>query len=226
MKRMAKVLGLRAFTLIELLAVIAIIGLLSALVLGLSGTATTKSREARIRGEHARLLSDIESYKAEVGTYPPDNTDTNKFSNNYERAGRNSLFYELSGATFRNNAFVVVGKNETIATTVLKENFGVDGVQNSSRKGGEIPFRGVSFKPDQYKELQPVNNDPNLDVEVLVVPIKAPSHVELDARGNKGKLNPWLYDASSTNRHNPETFDLWTEYLAKKRTNVFGNWKE
>jgi hypothetical protein len=54
------------------------------------------------------------------------------------------------------------------------------------------------------------------------VPIKGP--VELE--GKTGKINAWFYDVSSTNRHNPESYDLWTEYSGKNRTVVFGNWKE
>lgn len=218
-----------AFTLIELLAVIAIIGLLSGLVVGLSGVASTKSREARIRAEHAKLLSGIESYKSELGNFPPDNP--NKGLPYLEWAGKNSLFYELSGALFSNGVFVVVARNEAVNATDLTAALGVKGVENSSRTAREIPFKGINFKGDQYKEL----NVPG-DVEVLAVPIKGPFQLD----GKLGKINPWFYDCTSTNRHNSETFDLWTEYSAGNqkikdasgnfvtvpRTNVFGNWKE
>src|SRR5687767_4612833 len=95
----------RGFTLIELLVVIAIIAILAGIVLGTAGLATTKSREARIKGEHAQLLTHIESYKATMGNYPPDGFklpdfpgDTNE--NYHIKAGRSPLFYELSGAIF------------------------------------------------------------------------------------------------------------------------------
>src|ERR1041385_3154104 len=65
-----------AFTLVELLAVIAIIGLLAGIVLATGGTAISASRKARIQGEHSRLVTAIEDYKAVMGNFPPDNQDT------------------------------------------------------------------------------------------------------------------------------------------------------
>src|SRR5687768_15920298 len=59
--------GCNGFTLVELLAVIAIIALLAGIVVGVSGTATIKSREGRMRAEHAELVTAIETYKLELG---------------------------------------------------------------------------------------------------------------------------------------------------------------
>ncbi len=209
-----------AFTLIELLTVIAIIGLMAGLVIGLSGLATTKSRASRMQAEHQRLVTAIESYKAELGNYPPDNQDTNSPN----RLGMNSLFYELSGATFRNTAdggeFETQNASEIIKAKDLKAAFGVRGVDNSARSKRDIPYAGISFKQDQYKELEGF-----ADAEILVNPLKGPKEREIAGKGNR-KLNPWLYDASSTNRHNQDGFDLWAEYLNKDRTVIIGNWKE
>jgi len=63
--------GLLAFTLIELLVVISIIGILAGLTVGLSGVASRKSKESRIRGDLNRLVTVIENYKARLGSYPP-----------------------------------------------------------------------------------------------------------------------------------------------------------
>lgn len=218
-----------AFTLIELLAVIAIIGLLAAMVLGLSGLATTKSREARMRGEHAKLLTAIEGYKAEIGHYPQDHPDITKVSgtNRYELAGKNSLFYELSGATFENTGggqFTTLNKSESVKvsdlTTVLK----VKGIENSARRKPEVPYQKVTFRTSQYAELAEGE-----DVEILIAPIKGPWDQTFEKRvksGAKQYVNPWFYDASSTNRHNLESFDLWSEYLLGKDTKVISNWKD
>src|SRR3954471_9984414 len=98
--------GQQAFTLIELLAVIAIIALLAGIVLGTAGLATWKSRESRIKAEKDRLVTAIEDYKAVMGNFPPDNQDTSVNLNDaqqyHERCGKNPLFYELSGCTFDN----------------------------------------------------------------------------------------------------------------------------
>lgn len=228
----------RAFTLVELLAVIAIIGLLSGLIVGLSGVAVQKQRESRIKGEHGKLLTAIEGYKAELGNYPPDNPDRttwpdDKTDSYHERCGRNPLFYELSGAVFDAGNFKVVSKDTTIAATVLKSELGVSGIENSSRSPRDIPFRGVGFKASEYQILA---RPDKLEVQILATPLKGPN----DLKGMTGPINPWYYDVSSTNRHNGETFDLWTEYMAGNqkikdgsgnyitvpKTNVFGNWKE
>jgi prepilin-type N-terminal cleavage/methylation domain-containing protein len=209
------------FTLIELLAVIAIIALMAGLVVGLSGLATAKSRAARVTAEHHNLVSAIEAYKAELGNYPPDNRsqpDLNK------RPGLNSLFYELSGATFSGSGsagvFQTQNKLETIKATDLNLAFGVKGVDNSARNKKDIPYRGITFRESQYKELADFP-----DAEVLVLPLKGPTIRALNGKGGR-ILNPWLYDASSTNRHNRDGFDLWGEYNAKDRVITVGNWKD
>lgn len=60
----------RAFTLIELLAVIAIIGIMSALTFGLYGFVRTSRLEAKARGEIAVLRTKLEEFKGRYGEYP------------------------------------------------------------------------------------------------------------------------------------------------------------
>lgn len=61
---------LRAFTLIELLTVIAIIAVLMALILGVGGMVQTKASRDRASAEIAALSTAMESYKADNGIYP------------------------------------------------------------------------------------------------------------------------------------------------------------
>src|SRR5262245_47967948 len=63
--------GVPGFTLIELLVVISVIGLVAGLTVGLSGVASGKSKESRIRGDLNRLVTLIENYRAKLGSYPP-----------------------------------------------------------------------------------------------------------------------------------------------------------
>jgi hypothetical protein len=62
----------------------------------------------------------------------------------------------------------------------------------------------------------------------LITPLPGPHELEAKA-GTTGtatkKVNPWFYDASSTNRNNPESFDLWSEYKTRDGNKVIGNWK-
>jgi prepilin-type N-terminal cleavage/methylation domain-containing protein len=222
-----------AFTLIELLAVIAIIALLAGLVLGTAGLATTKSREARMKGELAKIQTGIEDYKAVMGNFPQDNQDTNQRDpdpniDRHIKAGMNPLFYELSGCTFDGGKgwlFTTQNKSESVSAADIKNDLGVKGIENSARNKRDIPFhRGLNFKANEYSEV-----GPKAGTVILVVPLPGPydskfPHYDPRTLKYTKNLNPWFYDSSSTNRHNMETYDLWTEYLAAKKTNVLGNW--
>jgi prepilin-type N-terminal cleavage/methylation domain-containing protein len=225
-------LGLRArvgaFTLIELLAVIAIIGLLAGLVLGTAGLATRKAREARMKAQHGKLITGIETYKADMNNFPPDNQDPGLNNigdtNTYHlRAGKNPLFYELSGCTFDNaggGTFTTQSKGQSVVANDLTKALGVKGVENSARSKKDIPFRGITFKSSEYALL-----DPYTDVDILITPLPGPYDSQFKSTGPGNKLlNPWFYDASTTNRHNIETYDIWTEYKSSDGTKTIGNW--
>ena len=65
-----------AFTLIELIVVVSIIAVLSALVLSTAGYARKKGARARAETEIAAMSAACENYKADNGIYPA-NSDTN-----------------------------------------------------------------------------------------------------------------------------------------------------
>lgn len=67
---MRRRLGVGAFTLLELLAVIAIIAVLTGIVIGVGRRATETGRVARAKAELAVLSAALESYKRQHGDYP------------------------------------------------------------------------------------------------------------------------------------------------------------
>lgn len=219
-----------AFTLIELLVVIAIIGLLAGLLIPLAGIATTKMKVARVSAELNGYVTAIESYKLEVGSYPPDHGDLRRMTRIHELTNQyrtncalNPLFYELSGAVFTNKQFRTVVDNEVITTNDLYLAFKREGIVNSARTKFDVPYKGFSPKPAQFNEL-----NIGQDVEILVVPTRGPMMIPGRVRGNPNatnRINPWFYDASSTNRHNRATYDLWAEIIVGGETTIIGNWK-
>lgn len=83
-----------AFTLIELIVVIAVIIVLAGLVLGTSGYVVNKGKRSRAEAEIAAMSAALESYKADNGIYPrsaaSDTLDA--------RATYNSLNYQAACA--------------------------------------------------------------------------------------------------------------------------------
>jgi type II secretion system protein G len=65
--------GRSAFTLIELLLVIAIVAILAGLTLSTSGFVNNKAAESRARADVAALASAIDRFKLEFGSYPANN---------------------------------------------------------------------------------------------------------------------------------------------------------
>src|ERR1051326_7850251 len=92
-----------AFTLLELLVVVAVIGVLAALIFPVTRGVSRIKLTSRARAELAQLESFIDTYKAKLGVYPPDNPDT---QNKRVLAGLNQLYYELEGTRYEGNTFV------------------------------------------------------------------------------------------------------------------------
>lgn len=63
-----------AFTLIEMLVVMAVIALLAGIVLSLNGLVQRKAALTRAAGEIAAMAAACHSYKADLGSYPEDAT--------------------------------------------------------------------------------------------------------------------------------------------------------
>jgi len=211
--------------LIEMLTVIAVIGLLAALVAGLSSLSGAKSRQNRIKAELNLLVMSIENFKGDFGHYPPDHVLPQQNPNDpLVDTVTNQLFYELSGVIVDNvnKQFYTAGRTETINTTTVRAFFNTDGFVNARTDAKATPRAYFQPKSSQYAEISgpPPANTPV--VEVLVAPVKWPLNRADQPTGRKG-VNPWRY-VSTRPTNNVSSFDLWAEWVERKEVKILSNW--
>ncbi len=99
----------RAFTLVELLTVIAIIAILAGLVLSTAGYIQKKAARSRAEAEIAAMEAALESYKADNGSYPrgpaSDALNPNTKTPASYKAASVELYRALSGDTNLNRQY-------------------------------------------------------------------------------------------------------------------------
>jgi len=86
----------RAFTLVELLVAIAIIGILMGIAIPAITAALRTARESSVRTEVETLSQAIEAYKLKYGDYPPDFFDWNVVVRHYRKAFPDIAIDELA----------------------------------------------------------------------------------------------------------------------------------
>ncbi len=218
-----------AFTLIELMAVIAIMGIIAAMVVTMGVAASQKKKDASVDADKNKLVMMISAYYAKLNYYPADNGNTapdvaEGKLNLYEGdTATNPLVYELVGASnYNSGAYLLVfnspNSNNTITAASYSKVFNRGGVAN-----GDMVEPHDFFVPGPSpKEYAPyaLGSGASPAICGLIVPATLV--------GNNTN-NFWHYDSSSSRRHNMQSFDLWAEYsIGSKggvptiRTN--GNW--
>lgn len=212
----------RAFTLIEVLVVIAIIGVLAGLVIPLTAAAKRLRTEKAIRAQMQQLITAIEAYHAQFGQYPPDNvTSTTARATNVNPA-INSLYYELTGtvADDKSGTFRIPDSQTPIRPQDIKSVFNAEGFLNAG-SDARSTRSFIKFKPNQYAKLHP-----SIDVVGLVVPVAWPVGRTSDAPiPSMSNVNPWRY-VSTVPTNNPGSFDLWAEWVEGRQVKIIGNWSQ
>lgn len=93
-------LGIGGFTLLELLAVIAIIAVLTGIVIGVGRRASESGKIARAKAELAVLSAALESYKRQYGDYPQAGTTNRALTSSPAQLNDANvrLFHALTGS--------------------------------------------------------------------------------------------------------------------------------
>jgi len=97
-----------AFTLVELLIVIAIIAILASLVLAASSGVQKKGARSRAEGEIAALGAALESFKADNGDYPSNSVSNSSASlvTNLMPTNGGKVYYEFKSKWLNGNNYL------------------------------------------------------------------------------------------------------------------------
>jgi len=214
-----------AYTLIELLIVIAVIATLAALTFPAVRAAKLSVMRARARSEMIQIQTAIERYKDRLGFYPPDNPPN---------WGMNQLYYELLGTTNSGSAATPVYStlDGSSQVTDLGQAFGitagksnVPGFMNCARPTrGDDPQNAMSFLADLKPAQRIMLTNPSGAQLCTILVCALPGPPALSSLGSGG-VNPWRYNSSSP-RYNPKSFDLWIDLIAGNKTNRICNWSD
>lgn len=96
--------GLSAFTLIELMVVVAVAAILAGLTLGGLGFANRKGAASRAQTEVAALTAAIESYKIDFGNYPDSNNLYAELTAQDGATNTNTVYFEPDSDMLTTNA--------------------------------------------------------------------------------------------------------------------------
>ncbi len=132
-----------AFTLIELLAVMAIILVLAGLILGIAAHANYKGSRARAETEVRALGAAIENYKVDNGTYPR-NTDTDTLNPqvNFDPAESGNTYKKASAFLYQELAGLHPSSgNQSVAPTKQYFNFQSNQLEIAPNAPGSVTQR-------------------------------------------------------------------------------------
>ncbi len=230
----------RAFTLIELLIVIATIGILAALLMPVFAAVSTHAVIQRAQSERDQIETAIDRYHAKYGFYPPGNalpSPNTPPTPNFLAALTNQLYYELVGTTNIGTAatpnFLTLDNRITNTPTLAGQVFNVSGFMNCSRgAGGEDAVAAQSFLtgiksgqlanvPVAAGTISILCTAANSDASYQPIPGPNPSTPVTTVAGRPA--NPWRYLYPGVN--NPQSYDLWIQIFVGGKTNLICNWK-
>lgn len=214
-----KIQDFSAFTLVELLVVIAVIAILAAFVVPVARGVMRHSYISHAQAEMNQLETAIERYKNTYGFYPPGNGMTNQ------------LYYELTGTTNVSPAgapavFQALDGTFTISSGDVNSAFGASGFVNCSKNNAsEEDARAAQnfigeLKPGQIGTM----NANGILVSNFVTSIGGPdlNYNPLNQSGQSPYPNPWRYRNPGTQNRNG--YDLWIDLKINGKYDLICNW--
>ena len=212
----------RAFTLIELLIVIAIIAILAALLFPVGAKIKNGATIKKAQAELLQVETAINSYKAKYGHYPPDGSTGPVI---------NPLYFELAGSKLDPVAkdYVTLDGGARIMIKDVPTVFGVGGFVNCTKGGGDEGAPAVKFldglKPGQYGELEKSPPGPSPGVRLLACSVGWPDKQPGQPLPLNPGVNPWRYVVSNPT-NNSGAYDLWVDIFLGGKTNRISNWSK
>ena len=187
----------RAFTLIEILTVIAIIGIVASFTMPVYHSALAHADGMVAKSDMSATELLLEQYKARYSVYPPSGTNVNV----------NPLGIELTGAEKLNGKEVLLtGQPLTIIPSVN----GMGGVYNHGANGSVDNVPAVNFLANWNVGRNHLLKYGSTNYYILV------SH-------ENNETNVIHYSYPGTN--NPSSYDLWIDYTIGRKTYTIDNWK-
>jgi prepilin-type N-terminal cleavage/methylation domain-containing protein len=213
--RLSTLVARPAFTLVELLTVIAVIGIIAALIFPAARAAQRLAIVHSAQAQMAQLQAALDRYKSVYGFYPPGSA----------RALTNQLYFELEGTFLTNNntAYMTLDRLATIPTNAVSSVFGagVGGFMNCNKLGApEDAPHAENFLTELNTNQFSVVTVAGTAVSLLVTPVGGPdsSYTPLGLLD----VNPWRYVYPGTN--NPGSYDLWIQLSIAGKSNLVCNW--
>ena len=205
-----------AFTLVELLVVISIIGVLAAFTVPVLSAVKRHQYISQTRAEMGQLQAAIDSYHAAYGFYPPSNPNG---------LLGNQLYYELEGTYLdtTNGVFKTLDGGAQIPVASVATAFGLGGFMNCNKAGANEDSQPARNFIHELKPNQTGSDTNNgVGITILVGSVGGPDRTYQPL--GAPNLNPWRYVSPGTN--NPTSYDLWIQLSMGGKQNLICNWSK